>query len=62
MSGALDIPAFLKLTAEERREAWASRPVTAMRVDKLSGDELFRIAMNRITDENVEEMENRSST
>jgi len=62
MSGPLDIPAFLKLSPDERRKAWADRPVTAMRADRLTSDEQFRIAMGRITAENIAEIESRSST
>jgi len=62
VSGALDIPAFLKLSADERRKAWENRPLTAMRADRLTSDEQFRIAMDRITAENIAEIESRSST
>lgn len=62
VSGSLDIPAFLKLSAEERRAAWTNRPLTAMRADRLTTDEQFRIEMNRITAENIAEIESRSST
>lgn len=45
-SDPLDIPEFLKLTAEQRRAAWEGRALTVVRLDKLPSDQIFRRDMD----------------